>query len=236
MNNSDIGCNNTYNRKETFSYKTISKQQAQSLCNQQSNFCKLYANIEGCKVADGSQNGGLLLRNVCKVFNDKKFVLQNEWSKMIFKIREYTKRSSTIVGNAKGLDVGFTQLVENEGTLETPVRFSIRDKNQWQASISYVTITNLNSCRWPLFYIIAVLVENEYYTENRMQMLLSLTSECEKCPINEARKKFIQRGFSFILCNGDCRRFPKIWDQVYITLIAFTLRRNIKTHKMIING
>ena len=105
---------------ESFAMKTVHKEQAHWLVTQMANFCKLYANIEGCSVADGSNGGGFFLRNVCKCFNDTKFVLRHKWTDIIFKIREYTKRDATIVGDL----FNFTQIVENEGTLERPVRFS----------------------------------------------------------------------------------------------------------------
>ena len=108
-------------KPEQLNLKTITKSQAQSLSNDYSNFCKLWANVEGFAVADGSTNGGLFLRNVSTIFGDKKFVLNNGWTQIMFKIREYTKREATLFGNL----ANFTQIVENEGTLERPVKFQI---------------------------------------------------------------------------------------------------------------
>ena len=98
--------------KQHFLSKSVNKQDAQKLAAQMVDFCKLYANVEGYTV------GGLLLRSVCKVFDDTEFVLHHSWTEMIFKIREYTKREATVIGA-----INFTQLVENEGTLEKQVRF-----------------------------------------------------------------------------------------------------------------
>ena len=106
---------------EEFQFKNMSKEEAYRVVAQMANFCKLYANIEGYSVADGTVNGGVFLRNVCRVFKDRKFVLKHYWTQLIFKIREYTKRDATIAGTL----VNFTQLVENEGTLEQPVVFRI---------------------------------------------------------------------------------------------------------------
>ena len=106
---------------EKFMFKGVSKEEANKLVAQMANFCKLYANVDGYTVADGSENGGLFLRNICKVFNDRKFVNENLWSDMIIKIREYTKRAATLVGI-----INFTQIVEDEGTLERPIRFGSR--------------------------------------------------------------------------------------------------------------
>ena len=97
----------------------MSKDEAKRLVAQMSNFCKVYANMEGFCVGDGSKNGGIFIRCVCKLFKDVKFVTKHRWPNMIFKIRQYTKQEATIFGNL----LNFTQLVENEGTLAREVVF-----------------------------------------------------------------------------------------------------------------
>ena len=97
----------------------MSKEDAQKYVSQMANFCKIYANIEGCNVGDGSINGGIFLRNVCKLFKDKQFISKHHLTDIIFKLREYTKRDATIIGRL----FNFTQLVENEGTLEQQLVF-----------------------------------------------------------------------------------------------------------------
>ena len=103
---------------EEITFKTISKQEANKYCAQMANFCKLWANVEGCSVADGDEKGGLFLRNVSKLFKDKKFISKHGWNDIILKIREYTKLDASLIGL-----FNFTQLVEDEGTLERPIKF-----------------------------------------------------------------------------------------------------------------
>ena len=105
--------------KEKFGAKTISKIQSKVLCAQMTNYCKLWANVEGYEVADGSKNGGIFTRNVSKLFNDKEFVIKHNWTDIILKVREYTKRDSTLYGNL----FNFTQIVQDEGTLTRPIQF-----------------------------------------------------------------------------------------------------------------
>ena len=120
---SSKGKNNANKIKaETFRLKTVTKEQATTLAAQMTNFSKLYANTEGFSVADGSVKGGLFIRNVCAVFSDRNFVLKHLWNDIIIKIREYTKRDATIIGQL----FNFTQLVENEGTFEKRVKFGIK--------------------------------------------------------------------------------------------------------------
>ena len=106
------------NTMEKVAFKTIGKEEAVTLVAQMANFCKVYANTEGFSVADGSKNGGLFLRCVIKVFGDTEFVKKHSLSDIILKIRQYTKREATLTGL-----FNFTQLVENEGTLEKQFRF-----------------------------------------------------------------------------------------------------------------
>ena len=104
---------------EVFTFKSVGKEDSHKLVAQMANFCKVYANIDGYSVADGSLTGGVFLKNVCRIFSDKKFVLRHQWSGIIFKLREYTKRDATLIGKL----FNFTQLVENEGTLERRIEF-----------------------------------------------------------------------------------------------------------------
>ena len=114
--NTDHVNNNTVG--EHYKLKTISKQQAKQHFASMSNFCKLWANINGYSVADGSINGGLFLRNVCKLFKDTNYIKHHGWTDIILKIREYTKRQASLIGI-----FNFTQLVESEDTLEYPIKF-----------------------------------------------------------------------------------------------------------------
>ena len=84
------------NEDESFVRKGISKEKAHTLVAQMANFCKIYANMEGYSVMGGTDNGGIFLRNVCKVFRDTSFVSRSKLTQMIFKIREYTKREATL--------------------------------------------------------------------------------------------------------------------------------------------
>ena len=120
--------------EEKYSMKSVSKEEATSIASQMSNFCVVYANTEGCAVADGTKHGGIFLRSVCKLFNDNQFVLNHYWTQLIFKIREYTKRYATIIGNPDGLNMSFTQLVENQGTLEKSTRFGSKYLNMYGES------------------------------------------------------------------------------------------------------
>ena len=154
--------------------KGVGKADADNYSAQMSNFSKIYANVEGCSVADGSKYGGLFLRSVCKVFKDIKFLNKNDWSKMIFKIREYTKRDATIDGTL----FNFTQLVEDEGTMERPVWFHKRPEyldivhEEEEDEDNYalnVLITNLSKTD-----DIAVLVEDDESGDNRDELIKSL--------------------------------------------------------------
>ena len=59
---------------EKFGFKSISKNEGKKYSAQMANFCKLWANVEGFSVADGSENGGLFLRNISRIFKDRKFI------------------------------------------------------------------------------------------------------------------------------------------------------------------
>ena len=122
---------------EVFGLKAVSKEASNTMAAQDANFCKLYANVEGYSVADGSDKGGMLLRNIVKVFRDVKFVSKNDWAKMMVKIREYTKRDASLVGL-----FNFTQIVENESTLEKTVEF-VKNTNIMMKSSNYLTISNI---------------------------------------------------------------------------------------------
>lgn len=108
-----------HSTRETFLSKSISKAEANVVAAQMSNFCKVWANVEGFCVGDGSHNGGLFLRNVTKVFKDQRFVKSHDLNDIILKIREYTKRDATLIGF-----VNFTQIVESESTMERSIRFN----------------------------------------------------------------------------------------------------------------
>ena len=129
-NNNNNTNNNNYDEEiensesEKNSSKVFAKKKGEILSSNYSNFCKIWANVDGYAVADGSLNGGLFLRNVSKLFQDKKWILNHNLTDIIFKIREYTKRDATLVGF-----VNFTQLVENEGTMEKPLRFDVFKDN-----------------------------------------------------------------------------------------------------------
>ena len=71
--------------KEDLKLKSIGKQQAQEHFSAMSNFYKLWANVEGYSVADGSVNGGLFLRNVCKLFKDIQYIKKSQMDRHYFK-------------------------------------------------------------------------------------------------------------------------------------------------------
>lgn len=119
---SDLSINTGGSTNEKFVTKGVTKEVGQKLVAEMANFCRIYANIDGCCVADGSKNGGLFLRSVCKIFRDKAFVLKHTWAQIIIKIRQYTKQEATIFGSLQH----FTQLVEKEGTLERQVSFATK--------------------------------------------------------------------------------------------------------------
>ena len=208
-----------------YRFKAVSKEKAQKIHAQMSNYCKLYANVEGYAVLDR-----VFLQNVCKVFRDRQWVQNHVWSDIVQKIREYTKRKGTISGSL----YNFTQIVENEGTLEQGIRFGSKDVNISMIIPSLehvgkvgtimefdddyetqyrVTITNLSPTNK-----IAVLVETEPTQENREVMIQSLrraTTEKEF-----AEYKIGTNGSKFVIIgpNGERASFDKHLTSVYITL------------------
>ena len=176
--------------EEAFKFKSLTKEEAQTMIAQMANFSKVYANVEGCSVADGSQNGGIFLRSVCKLFNDTQFILKHGWTDIIFKLREYTKRDASLVNNL----FNFTQLVEDEGTLEKQVRFASRYLNlvpldeiaedDDELESNKLIITNVSP------YKLAVLVEMEENLETRYTRLGKL-SRCDE-------KEFEKNKFTII--------------------------------------
>ena len=232
-NDSNVGSKtNPQNAKqhEEIKLKTITTEQAQSLSNDYGNFCKLWANVDGFAVADGSSNGGLFLRNVARIFRDKKFVLSNTWTQIMFKIREYTKRDATLFGLEN-----FTQMVENEGTLERPVKFEIGSHDiaanldgtdmGMNVNDNKLLITNFSQTD-----LVAVLVENEKNNEDRAKLLQSLTEKESKNDENTGNDDnnnystdlFSLNGFKLIGKNLQCAKFVTIWDFTFITMINIT--------------
>ena len=98
------------------------------------NFYKIYANIDGYKVADGSVNGGLFLRNVSKVFRDTPWVQDHEFTDILNKIRQYTSSEATLYNNL----FNFTQIVETGNTLQNKILFETHREN-------VQVIANINS-------------------------------------------------------------------------------------------
>ena len=200
---------------ETMSIKGMKKEEAETLVAQMANFSKLYANVEGFAVADGSLNGGMFLRNVCKVFKDTKFVRKNKWTQIIFKIREYTKRDATLFGV-----FNITQLVENEGTLERPIIFASKylnllpinenENGLYNDDIESNTLTITNVSKTDK---IAVLIDSEQNRENRENLLELLSKD-----VSNNSNIFLQNGYCIIGINGESKEFGKIWDDVYISL------------------
>ena len=234
---------------DVFRLKGITKLQAHELAAQEANFCKLYANVDGFSVGDGSKNGGLFLRNAFKTFKDKKFISTHSWQEIILKIREYTKREATIFGI-----FNFTQLVETESTLERPIKFivhinsnsssndtvstmnivqnnnDIEEKNEanngWyiedifgindEADLDFelamLTITNLLENN-----DIAVLMENEYNTQDRRKLIDSLVNN--NSTTTDSDKLFSENGFVMVKKDGGEYEFNKLWEKVFVTLI-----------------
>ena len=204
--------------EETFTMKGVTKAEAQTLVAQMANFCKLYANVDGYSVADGSKDGGIFLRNVCKCFSDTDFVLKHNFSDIILKIREYTKRDATLNGTL----FNFTQLVENEGTLERQVVFGSKYLNlipsfditnepiNEEEIESKITITNASQ------YKIAVLVEMEEIRENRENVLEMLKQ------LQDAKfQNFIEHKF-IVIDQGNSHSFEKTWESVCVTLFELS--------------
>ena len=248
---------------ETFQAKGISKEDAHILVGQMANFAKIFANVEGFSVADGSQNGGIFLRNVCRVFKDTKFVSKNKFTQLVFKIREYTKREATLMGTL----FNFTQIVENEGTLERPVVFGSKYNNiipsignhninyngNYNDDLATIDETNddddepqendfaesmdkIRITNTSKEHDIAVLVEMEQTRENRHNMLQSLkTSDFNVNNSNGTNitTKFAANGFVIIGKNNQFHEFDKVWDEYFVTLFCLSDNLEHNEHSLI---
>ena len=208
---------------EKFAFKGVSKVEAENYSAQLSNFSKLYANVEGCSVSDCSENGGLFLRCVCKVFQDTKFISKNDWNAIILKIREYTKRAATIDSKL----FNFTQLVDGESTMERPVWFHARPMLKQvtipedDSKIDHdkveefkVVITNLSKTD-----NIAVLVQNREYRKDRTKLIDSLLS------INNAEidnQSLLEKNRYYVLKAKDEKSFRKTRDSCFVTVLKFS--------------
>ena len=157
-------------KQESFKLKGINKEDAGKVAGQMANFFKLFANTEGFSVMGGSENGGIFLRSVKRVFQDPKFVTKNDWQKIIHKIREYTKRDATLNSTL----FNFTQVVEEEGTLERPIKFlkhkvSVDEIPEYNAkNLNYFELSQkckkLEKENENLNFIIAMLVDGKDVT------------------------------------------------------------------------
>ena len=237
-------------KEERYSAKSVGKKEAGKLMGQMANFCKVYANTEGHPVADGSLKGGVFLRNVCRVFKDRKFVLNHRWTDIIFKIRTYTKRNATICGSL----CNFTQLVEEEGTLERRIQFASKyidmmsvcsnvsvnfdsdsgrdltdmdgdeDDDELESRSMKVTISNISQT-----HKIAVLVEQleTHVIEQDRAKIVQLLQKTQK------NEDFIENGF-VILDKEESKSFRKLWDKVRITLFELGTSTSITQKKKII--
>ena len=198
---------------ETFTTKGIGKDEAKQLVAQMTNFSIVYATIEGCAVIEGSEEGGIFLRNAVKVFKDKKFVLKHRWKDIILKIREYAKRDGTVFNNLFNV----TQIAEDESTLEKPVSFASKylphshdhdeESGQECTSITIVNVSKKNK--------IAVRVETEQSRDNRRKELNRLTNA-------NCFDEFKHVGFEIINSFGGCQTFNKVWDECYVTIFKLT--------------
>ena len=75
---------------------------------------------------------------MCRVFKDCKNVLNHKFGDIIFKIREYAKIDSTLQNSL----FNFTQIVENERTLERQVIFGSKYINSLLNS--HLLLSNIN--------------------------------------------------------------------------------------------
>ena len=99
------------------------------------NFYKLlWTHVEGGSAADGSKYGGVFLRNVSKIFQDRNFNVQHEWNDIVLKISQYTKNEAYHIELFNN-----TQLSPIESTLETLIRF---EKNEKSTSCSRMSALN----------------------------------------------------------------------------------------------
>ena len=225
-------------KEETFSLKGINKEDAHTLVGQMANFSKIYANTEGFSVMGGSEHGGIFMRSVCRVFKDTKYVQNHKFTNIIFKIREYTKREATLKNNL----VNFTQIVENEGTLERQVVFgskyisslfshsmlnndalgTLAEENDDDV-VDHFGFDQENDSQEKLCITnlsfknkIAILVEMEQNRENRMKMFETL----EKSGVDDNYNSFIENGFVIIDEKYGSHEFVKVWDEYYVTMFA----------------
>ena len=253
VNNNSSNNNNDTQKSdsEQISFKVLTKKKSQVLSSNYSNLCKIWANVDRYAVADGSLNGGLFLRNVAKLFQHKKWILNHNLNDIIFKIRECTKREATLMGL-----VNFTQLVENEATMERPVRFDVFKENivyktgqdfvdemkaidevdeideideiyeesDGDDGSDKILIANLSSRDK-----IAVLVENERNNEDRTTLLESSIS-------NDSL--FTSQGYQLIAPANTgvgigikCAKFVKTWDYTFVTLINVTKKELVCDRK-----
>ena len=211
---------------ETFAIKGINKDQAKQWMAQMTNFSKVYATIEGCAVMEGSEGGGIFLRNIVTVFKDKKFVLKHRWKDIIIKIREYTKRKGTQINNL----LNATQIAEDESTLEKPVSFTSKylpDINTINENFNFnqelekectITIANVSKKNK-----IAVRVETEQTRETRLHELERLTNANDVDENGDyTNKEFIESGFKIIDTFGDDKTFSRVWEEYFVTLFKLT--------------
>ena len=122
-----------YENKEEFSFKGATNTVTKTEASQLSNFSKVFGNCEGFSVVGGTEKGGLFIRNVCKTFENTKYICKHNWSDIILKIRECTKKEAENIGTS----INHTQLVEDESTMEHPVRFSIQSDKSFKKSITF---------------------------------------------------------------------------------------------------
>ena len=171
--------------------KRRSKEQVSTQVAQILKFCMVYANVDGFCVGDGAVNGGIFLANVCKAFKATKFVSKHKWTEMIFKTKEYTKRDATLMGNL----FNFTQLVENEGTLQRKVILGCKYSNTVRQRLDTLDETKLDKHCDDVFSEkicttnisrtnnIAILFETEKNQENKQEIwgelkLLVIRTSC----------------------------------------------------------
>ena len=102
-----------------------------------SNFYKLHATVESDDMIGDDESGGGFAKNLAQLFNDEKFVLENDWSTVVSKLREYTKRDDTSLGLGD-LD---------ESTLEYVVKFAVNKKSTDEKDEKYDGIQKENKAK-----------------------------------------------------------------------------------------
>ena len=116
-----IDCGGTYplETQENTTIKDVRCSFFESCCHCDNNFCFIFANSDqnsdrntGIKY---TKNGGLLIRNVAKVLNEKKFIENDDLDHIIKQIKTETKLSAT--------ERYITAIVENRSTIEANVFF-----------------------------------------------------------------------------------------------------------------